>query len=82
MTIRAASGGTLLSGRIMQRLYAKPACKDARSVMLDVLDTGEPLGGRTIHSIDTDGGGRDAYNITLGVTEAELRPGPGTAGCC
>lgn len=69
----------LLNEKIMALLLAKPACKDARSVMLDPVGGDDPHDW-TIYHFDPGNGDRYACKIALRVIEAELRPDFGMSG--
>ena len=70
----------LLNEKIMERLRAKPSCKDARSVMLDFVGGGETLYDWTIYHFDPGNGDRYACKVALRAIEAELRPEFGMTG--
>ncbi len=79
MTVRTVITEKLLNEKIMELLRAKPACKDARSVMLDPVG-GELASDWTIYHFDPGNGDRYACKIALRAIEAELRPEFGMTG--
>ena len=79
MTARTTISEKLLNEKIMERLRAKPACKDARSVMLDPIEGDDP-DDWTIYHFDPGNGDRYACKLALRAIEAELRPAFGMTG--
>ena len=79
MTDRTTISEQLLNEKIMELLRAKPACKDARSVMLDSIGGADP-DDWTIYHFDPGNGDRYACKIALRAIEAELRPEFGMSG--
>ena len=79
MTDRTTISETLLNEKIMERLRARPACKDARSVMLDPVGGADPHDW-TIYHFDPGNGDRYACKMALRAIEAELRPDFGMIG--
>ena len=80
MTARTTITETLLNDKIMERLRLRPACKDARSVMLDPVGGGDPPDDWTIYHFDPGNGDRYACKLALRAIEAELRPEFGMIG--
>ena len=80
MTARTPISEKLLNEKIMELLRARPACRDARSVMLDPVGGGEPPHDWTIYHFDPGNGDRYACKLALRTIEAELRPGFGMIG--
>ncbi len=79
VTDRTTIPEKLLNEKIMELLRAKPACKDARSVMLDPVGGSDPHDW-TIYHFDPGNGDRYACKIALRAIEAELRPEFGMTG--
>ena len=73
MNARTPISEKLLNEKIMALLHARPACRDARSIMLDLVGDPDLPFNWTIYHFDPGNGNRYACKLALRSIEQDLR---------